>query len=83
MPAMYCYETFPLNGGLMSYTGGRTDTDEMVAGYVDLIFRGASIAELPVQFSRSFELVVNERVAASLGLTIPFSMRVRAARIVS
>ncbi len=83
MPAMYCYETFPLNGGLMSYTGGRTDTDEMVAGYIDLIFRGASIAELPVQFSRSFELVINERVAASLGLSIPLSMRVRAARIVS
>jgi putative ABC transport system substrate-binding protein len=83
MPAMYCYETFPLNGGLMSYTGGRSDTDEMVAGYVDLIFRGASIAELPVQFSRSFELVINERVAASLGLSIPLSLRVRAGRIIS
>jgi putative ABC transport system substrate-binding protein len=83
MPAMYCYETFPLNGGLMSYTGGRSDTDEMVASYVDLIFRGASIAELPVQFSRSFELVINERVAASLGLSIPLSLRVRAGRIIS
>lgn len=83
MPAMYCYETFPLNGGLMSYTGGRTDTDEMVAGYVDLIFRGASISELPVQFSRAFELVINERVAASLGLSIPLSLRVRAAQIIS
>jgi putative ABC transport system substrate-binding protein len=83
MPAMYCYETFPLNGGLMSYTGGRNDTDEMVADYVDLIFRGASIAELPVQFSRSFELVINERVAASLDLSIPLSLRVRAARIIA
>ncbi len=83
LPTMYCYETFPVNGGLMSYTGGRTDTDEMVGGYVDLIFRGASIAELPVQFSRSFELVINERVAASLGLSIPLSLRVRAARIIA
>jgi putative ABC transport system substrate-binding protein len=83
MPAMYCYETFPLNGGLISYTGGRNDNDEMVANYIDLIFRGASIAELPVQFSRSFELVINERVAASLGLSIPQSLRVRAAQIVS
>jgi len=83
MPAMYCYETFPLNGGLMSYTGARNDNDEMVAGYVDLIFRGASISELPVQFSRAFELVINERVAASLNLSIPLSLRVRASRIIA
>lgn len=83
MPAMYCYETFPLNGGLMSYTGARNDNDEMVAGYVDLIFRGASISELPVQFSRAFELVINEGVAASLGLAIPLSLRVRASRIIA
>jgi len=55
----------------------------MVAGYVDLIFRGAIISELPVQFSRAFELVINERVAASLNLSIPLSLRVRASRIIA
>ncbi|SFI98393.1 putative ABC transport system substrate-binding protein [Bosea sp. OK403] len=83
MPTMYPYETFVEAGGLMSYTGGRDESDLVMASYIDLIFRGANVAELPVQFSRSFELVINEKAATALGLTIPLSLRVRASRIVS
>ena len=67
----------------MSSTGAREGTAELMATYVDLILRGANVAELPVQFSRSFELVINEKAATALGLGLPPSLRIRAQRIVS
>ncbi|RDJ21987.1 ABC transporter substrate-binding protein [Bosea caraganae] len=83
LPAIYVFDTFVTQGGLMSYTGGRDESSELIASYIDLVLRGANVAELPVQFSRSFELVINERAAADLGLTLPMSLRVRATRIVA
>ncbi len=83
LPTIYLYESFVEAGGLMSYTGARDETDLVIATYIDLILRGANVAELPVQFSRSFELVINERTAAAQGLAIPPALRVRASRIVS
>lgn len=83
LPAIYPFDTFTRQGGLMSYTGGRDEASELIASYSDLILRGANVAELPVQFSRSFELVINEMAAASLGLGVPLSLRIRATRIVS
>ena len=83
LPAIYPFDTFTQQGGLMSYTGAREGTAELMATYVDLILRGANVAELPVQFSRSFELVINEKAAAALGLGLPPSLRIRAQRIVS
>ncbi len=83
LPAIYPFDTFTQQGGLMSYSGAREETAELIANYIDLILRGANVAELPVQFSRSFELVVNEKAAAALGLSLPLSLRIRAKRIVS
>lgn len=83
LPAIYPYEVFVEAGGLLSYSGGRDETEELIAGYIDLILRGANIAELPVQFSRSFELVINEAAAAALGLAVPTSLRVRATRMIA
>lgn len=83
LPAIYPFDTFTLQGGLMSYAGAREETGELIASYIDLILRGANVAELPVQFSRSFELVINERAATALGLTLPPSLRIRAQRILS
>lgn len=83
LPAVYPFDTFTLQGGLMSYAGAREQTGELIASYIDLILRGANVAELPVQFSRSFELVINEKAAAALGLILPASLRIRAQRILS
>lgn len=83
LPAIYPFDTFTLQGGLMSYTGAREETAELIASYIDLILRGANVAELPVQFSRSFELVINRTAAAALGLELPPSLRIRVTRVVS
>jgi putative ABC transport system substrate-binding protein len=83
LPAIYPFDTFTLRGGLMSYTGAREEAAGLIASYVDLILRGANVAELPVQFSRSFELAIHEGAAAALGLSLPPSLRIRANRIIS
>jgi putative ABC transport system substrate-binding protein len=39
-------------------------------------------AELPVQFSTKFEMVVNRKTAKALGLAIPPSIQLRATEVI-
>ncbi len=82
VPAIYSHDNFVREGGLMSYNSGRDEPGIHIADYANLILRGAKVSELPVQLSRRFELVLNLRAAAALGLTPSAALRVRAARIV-
>jgi hypothetical protein len=50
--------------------------------YVDKILRGASPGELPVQQPMTLSLVVNQRTANVLQITIPKSVLVRAERVI-
>jgi len=53
-----------------------------VAYYIDKILRGAKPAELPVEQADRFEIVVNRRTAAELGLTIPPVVLVQATEVI-
>jgi len=64
-------------GLLMSYGPKLEDLYRRAATYVDKILRGASPAELPVEQPSRFELIVNQRTARSLGLTLPQSLLMR------
>jgi putative tryptophan/tyrosine transport system substrate-binding protein len=63
---------------LISYGPDSLDLFRSAAAYVDRILRGAKPGELPVQFPTKFELVINLKTAAAIGLTIPESLLFRA-----
>ena len=69
-------------GGLMSHAVSRVDTVRHAAGYVDRLLRGANPAELPVEQPTKFELVINLKIAKTLGLTIPQSLLQRADQVI-
>jgi len=71
LPAVYPARYFVTAGGLISYGPDPIDPFRRAAGYVDRILKGEKPADLPVQASTKFELVINLKTAKALSLQIP------------
>jgi len=78
VPAVYQLSLFARQGGLLSYGADGADLFRRAAPYVDRILRGAKPADLPVQLPVKMEMVVNDRTAKALALTVPQSILLRA-----
>jgi putative ABC transport system substrate-binding protein len=82
LPAVYPFDFFVSEGGLMSYGIDNADLFRGAATYVDRLLRGAKPAELPVQQPTKFEFAINLKTATALGLTIPPSLLARADQVI-
>jgi len=82
LPAVYPFRVFATSGGLMSYGSDVVDIYHRVAGYIDRIFKGATVSDLPVQAPAKFELVINLKTAMALGLTVPPLLLARADEVI-
>jgi putative ABC transport system substrate-binding protein len=82
LPTMYQSKYFPAEGGMMGYGADANEAHRIAATYVDRILRGAKISELPVQFPTKFDLVINLKTVAAIGLTIPESLLFRADEVI-
>jgi putative ABC transport system substrate-binding protein len=71
LPAMMDYKEFVRVGGLLSLGVDLTDLYRRSAHHVDKILKGANPAELPMQQPMQFDIALNLKTAAVLGLTIP------------
>jgi len=71
LPSMFGWSEFADSGGLMSYGANQRETYVRLAAFADKLLRGARTAELPIEQPTQFELVVNLRTAAALGVTLP------------
>jgi putative ABC transport system substrate-binding protein len=82
IPSAAAWVGYPEAGHLMSYGPERRVVWKHLATFVDKIVRGAKPAELPIELPTAFELVINRRTAAAMGLTLPASLLVRADRVI-
>jgi putative ABC transport system substrate-binding protein len=82
VPAMYTHRFFTAVGGLMSYDTELADLYRRAAFYVDRILKGVNAGELPVQLPTKYDLVVNLKVAKTLGLTVPLTLLAQADEVI-
>jgi len=71
LPTIYPFKFWVTSGGLMSYSADNIDQWRQAASYIDRIFRGVQVRDLPIQLPTKFDLVINLKAAKALGLTLP------------
>ncbi|HYU14372.1 MAG TPA: ABC transporter substrate-binding protein [Stellaceae bacterium] len=82
IPVVAGWKIFAESGALYTYGPRLTESYRRAAFYVDRILQGVKPAELPIERPSVFELVVNLKTAAALGVTVPPSVLARADEVI-
>ena len=82
LPIIASSDSYVRAGALMSYSPDRSEQLRRAATYVDKILKGANPADLPVERSTKFELIINLKTAKQIGLTIPQEVLFRADKVI-
>lgn len=82
LPTIWEWPEQVRDGGLMAYGTSRTALYERVASYIDRIFRGARVGDLPIEQPTTFGLVLNQGTARAIGLPLPRALLLRADEVI-
>jgi putative ABC transport system substrate-binding protein len=82
LPTVHAFRFYVDAGGLMSYGATQSEIYTSAAEQVAKILNGARPSELPLRQATRFELVINNRTAKALRITIPQSLLSRADEVI-
>jgi putative ABC transport system substrate-binding protein len=71
LPLISLFGEFPKVGGLIAYGPNLGEMFRRCGDYVAKILHGAKPSDLPIQRPERFDLVINLKTAAALGLDVP------------
>ena len=78
LPSTYGFREYCDAGGLLCYGANFSSQVRRYSYFIDKILKGAKPGDIPIEEPTSHELIVNARVAKSLGLTLPPSILISA-----
>jgi putative tryptophan/tyrosine transport system substrate-binding protein len=82
LPAVFDAREYVEAGGLMSYGPNIDGTYRQLASYAYKLLHGTPPGGLPIEQPTTFELVINRRTAADIGLSVPSSLLTRADKVI-
>ena len=82
LPAIYQWKEHVEGGGLMSYGPSLVQLWRQAGIIAAKLLNGAKPADMPVEQPTKFELVINNRTAKSIGISLSPSLLVRADEVV-
>jgi putative ABC transport system substrate-binding protein len=75
LPLISLFGEFPKVGGLIAYGPNVADLFRKSGVYVGKILHGAKPSDLPIQRPEKFDLVINLKTAAALGVDVPSQLQ--------
>jgi putative ABC transport system substrate-binding protein len=82
LPSVWGGRDFLTGGGLASYQSDFRAIFKRAATLVDAILKGAKPGEIPFEQATKLELVIDQRAAKALGLTVPKAVLVAADEVI-
>jgi putative tryptophan/tyrosine transport system substrate-binding protein len=82
LPAIYQWAEMAEAGGFAAYGPRITQIPEITIRQTVMLFRGAKVADIPVEQPTKFELVINLNTAKTLGVAVPPTLLARADKVI-
>jgi putative tryptophan/tyrosine transport system substrate-binding protein len=81
-PTVASWREFTQSGCLLSYGPDRRQQGRRLAYYIQRVLAGAKPGDLPIERPATFELVINRKTAAAIGIEVPLALLARADEVI-